>query len=94
MAQKPRKQGTSASAPKIRIAQFRYYGANAAPGRKPLTVREIMDVAFIAKGYNPDTEKIAKLRTMFNTAPRNQVGTAIRVIRDGPTVRWKLINKE
>jgi hypothetical protein len=52
-----------------------------------MTVREIMDGAFIAKGYNPDAEKIAKVRTVFNTALRNQVGTTIRVIRDGPTVR-------
>jgi hypothetical protein len=60
---------------------------------KPLTVREIMDGAFIAKGYNPDAEKIAKVRTVFNTALRNQVGKAIRVIRDGPTVRWELVDK-
>jgi hypothetical protein len=59
---------------------------------KPLTVREIMDAAFIAKGYDPDKEKIAKVRVVFNTALRNQVGKAIRVIRDGPTVRWELVD--
>jgi hypothetical protein len=61
---------------------------------RPMTVREIMDAAFIAKGYNPDAEKIAKVRTVFNTALRTQVGTTIRVIRDGPTVRWALKNSD
>jgi hypothetical protein len=61
---------------------------------RPLTVREIMDAALIAKGHNPDAEKIAKVRAVFNNALRNQVGKAIRVIRDGPTVRWELVNKD
>jgi hypothetical protein len=59
-----------------------------------LTVREIMDAALTAKGHNPDAEKIAKVRVVFNNALRNQVGKAIRVIRDGPTVRWELTRIE
>jgi hypothetical protein len=60
----------------------------------PLTVREIMDAALISKGHNPDAERIGKVRTVFNTALRNQVGKSLRGIRDGPRVRWELISRE
>jgi hypothetical protein len=60
---------------------------------RPLTVREIVDRAFISKGLDPDAEKAAKVKVVFHNALRNQVGTSIQVIRDGPTVRWELIDK-
>jgi RNA 2',3'-cyclic 3'-phosphodiesterase len=63
-------------------------------GLKPLTVREVMEAALTAKGQDPDAEKIAKIRAVFNNALRNQVGKTIRVIRDGPWVRWDLINRD
>jgi hypothetical protein len=59
-----------------------------------LTVREIMDAALKSKGHSPDAEKIGKVRSVFNTALRNQVGKTIRVIRDGPSVRWELISRD
>jgi hypothetical protein len=62
--------------------------------KRPLTAREIMDQAFIDKGLDPDAEKISKVRVVFNNALRNQVGKAIRVIREGPTVRWELVHKD
>jgi hypothetical protein len=61
---------------------------------RPLTVREVMSAALISKGQDPDAEKIAKVRAVFNNALRNQVGKTIRVIRDGPWVRWDLINRD
>jgi hypothetical protein len=37
--------------------------------KRPVTVREIMDQAFLSKGLNPDAEKIAKVRSVVSNAP-------------------------
>jgi hypothetical protein len=62
--------------------------------KEPLTVRQIIDRAFIAKGLDPGAEKAAKVKVVFHNALRNQVGKTIRVIREGPIVRWELMNKD
>ena len=62
--------------------------------KEPLTVRQIIDRALVSKGQDPDAEKAAKVKVVFHNALRNQIGTTLRVIREGPIVRWELINKD
>ena len=62
--------------------------------KEPLTVRQIIDRALVSKGLDPDAEKAAKVRVVFHNALRNQVGKAVRVIHEGPVVRWELIRKD
>jgi uroporphyrinogen-III decarboxylase len=47
---------------------------------RPMTVREIMVAALIAKGHNTDAEQVAKVRAVFNDTLRNQVGMAIGAV--------------
>lgn len=61
---------------------------------RPLTVREVMDQAFLSKGINPDAEKIAKVRGTFNNALRSQKGKTLQTITEGPTVRWALARRD
>ena len=41
-----------------------------------------------------NAEKAAKVKVVFHSALRNQVGKAVRVIREGPIVRWELMSKD
>jgi hypothetical protein len=61
---------------------------------QPLTVREIIDRALTSKGFDPNAERAAKVKVVFHNALRNHVGKAVRVIHDGPVVRWELANKD
>jgi hypothetical protein len=61
---------------------------------RPLTVREIMDRAFLSKGINPDAEKIGKVRSVFSNALRSQKGKTVQTIAEGPTVRWALAKRD